>query len=74
MAAAGCLIAYGPDLPELYVRIADFVVRIFAGGHPADMPFEQPTHFETVVNGKTAASIGAALSPPFLARADEVIE
>ena len=74
MAAAGCFIGYGPDLAELYVRAADFVVRLFAGGRPADMPFEQPTHFELAVNGKTAASIGAALSPSFLARADEVIE
>jgi putative tryptophan/tyrosine transport system substrate-binding protein len=74
MAAAGCLIGYGPNLTELYVRAADFVVRLFAGSRPADMPFEQPTHFEMAVNGKTAASIGAALPPPFLARADEVIE
>jgi putative ABC transport system substrate-binding protein len=74
MAAAGCLIGYGPDLAELYVRAADFVVRLFAGGRPADMPFEQPTHFELAVNTKTAASIGAAISPSFLARADEVIE
>jgi putative tryptophan/tyrosine transport system substrate-binding protein len=74
MAAAGCLIGYGPDLAELYVRAADFIMRLFAGGRPADMPFEQPTHFEMAINGKTAASIGAALPPPFLARADEVIE
>jgi putative ABC transport system substrate-binding protein len=73
-AAAGCLIGYGPDLAELYVRAADFVVRLLAGGRPADMPFEQPTHFEMAVNGKTATSIGAALSLSFLARADEVIE
>ena len=74
MAAAGCLIGYGPDLAELYVRAADFVVRLLTGGRPADMPFEQPIHFEMAVNGKTATSIGAALSPSFLARADEVIE
>jgi putative ABC transport system substrate-binding protein len=74
MAAAGCLIGYGPDLAELYVRAADFVVRLFAGGHPSEMPFEQPTHFEMGINRKTASSIGAALSPSFLARADEVIE
>ena len=72
LAAAGCLIGYGPDLAELYVRAADFVVRLFAGGHPADLPFEQPTRFEMAV--MTAASIGVALSPSFLARADEVIE
>jgi putative tryptophan/tyrosine transport system substrate-binding protein len=74
MAAAGCLISYGPDLAELYVRAADFVVRLFAGDRPAGMPFEQPTHFEMAVNGKTAASIGVALLPSFLTRADEVIE
>jgi hypothetical protein len=45
-----------------------------AGGHPADIPFEQPTHFEMGVNVKTAAGIGATLLPAFLARADEVIE
>jgi putative ABC transport system substrate-binding protein len=52
MAAAGCLIGYGPDLAELYVRAADFVGRLFAGGHPVDIPFEQPTHFEMGANVK----------------------
>jgi putative ABC transport system substrate-binding protein len=61
-------------IAELNMRAADFVVRLSAGGRPADMPVEQPMHFEMAVNKKTAASIGTALLHPFLARADEVIE
>ena len=73
MIASGEVVASARTWPRLNVRVADFVVRLFAGGRPADMPFEQPTHFEMAVNRKTAASIGAALFPPFLARANEVI-
>jgi putative ABC transport system substrate-binding protein len=74
MAGAGCLIGYGPDLGELRVRTADFVVRLFAGGKASEMPFEQPTHFVMGINTKTASSIGLTIPAPLLARADEVIE
>jgi putative ABC transport system substrate-binding protein len=74
MASDGCLIGYGPDIAELRLRTADFVVRIFSGGHPAEMPFEQPTHFEMAINNKVARSIGVAIPPPVFVRADEVIE
>jgi putative ABC transport system substrate-binding protein len=74
MAVAGCLIGYGPDLDQLRLRTADFVVRLFSGGKPSEMPFEQPTRFEMGVNNKIARSIGVTLPPSLLARADEVIE
>jgi ABC-type uncharacterized transport system substrate-binding protein len=74
MVSAGCLIGYGPDLDELRVRTADFVVRLFAGGKASEMPFEQPTHFKMGINSKTARGIGIALPLSLLARADEVIE
>jgi putative tryptophan/tyrosine transport system substrate-binding protein len=74
MAAAGCLIGYGPDLNQLRLRTADFVVRLFAGDKPAEMPFEQPTRFEMGINNKVARSIGVALPQSLLVRADEVIE
>ena len=55
MASAGCLIGYGPDIAELRLRTADFVVHIFSGGNPAEMQFEQPTRFEMAVNNKLPA-------------------
>src|SRR3954468_611788 len=74
MASDGCLIGYGPDIAELRLRTADFVVRIFSGGNPAEMPFEQPTRFEMAINNKVARSIGVAIPPPVFVRADEVFE
>jgi putative ABC transport system substrate-binding protein len=74
MADAGCLIGYGPDLDELRVRTADFVVRLFAAGKASEMPFEQPTHFVMGINSKIARTIGVTLPPSLLVRADEVIE
>ena len=74
MASDGCLIGYGPDIAELRLRTADFVVRIFSGGNPAEMPFEQPTRFEMAINNKVARIIGVAIPPPVFVRADEVIE
>jgi len=74
MASDGCLIGYGPDIAELRLRTADFVVRIFSGGNPAEMPFEQPTHFEMAINNKIARTIGVTIPPPVFVRADEVIE
>jgi len=68
------LMSYGPNLPETGRRIGDLVVRILLGAHAADLPLEQPTHFEFVVNLLTAKRIGLDLPPALLSRADEVIE
>jgi putative tryptophan/tyrosine transport system substrate-binding protein len=74
MAADGCMVGYGPDIAELRLRTADFIVRLFAGGNPAEMPFEQPTRFEMAINNKVAHSIGVTIPPSLYVRADEVIE
>jgi putative ABC transport system substrate-binding protein len=74
MAEQGCLLGYGPDIAELYRRLADYVVRIFRGAAPGDLPIEQPTHFEFAVNLKTAKALGLAIPPAILARAEDVIE
>jgi putative ABC transport system substrate-binding protein len=74
MARDGCLLGYGPDFTDLKRRTADYVVRIFRGASPGELPMEQPTHFKFTVNLKTAAALGLSLPPAILARADEVIE
>jgi putative tryptophan/tyrosine transport system substrate-binding protein len=74
MVEAGCLMSYGPNTVSLYRRAAYYVDRLLRGARPADLPVEQPTKFELMINAKTAQTIGLIIPPALVQRADQIID
>ena len=70
----GSLLSYGPNFPAMFSRAAEFVDKILRGANPGDLPVEQPTKFDLIINLKTATALGLSVSDKMLALADEVIE
>jgi putative ABC transport system substrate-binding protein len=71
---AGGLMSYGPHLPDVWKRAAAYVDKILTGAKPGDLPVEQPTTFELVINNRTAKAIGLTIPPSIVLRADQIIE